>query len=691
MGGILAGETVLGIWDGHDAGAALLRGGDVLFAINEERLSRRKLDVGFPHLSIAACLKFAGLEASQIRTVAASTTDPAKTLTRLFPSLKEEYYLIRRRKKPPRRLDPLRKAFKYRFTELGPNFLSRALSRAHLSSVLEKAGFRDFQLDLVDHHTAHAASAAFCSGFPEALVLTLDGVGDGLSGSAWQLRDGSLDLLKAFPANTSLGIFFEHVTNLMNMRELEDEGKVMALANYAYPVPDEENPLMGIVAADAEALVSPYTSTAMFRELKRIIWRYPSEQFAYMAQRALEHCALGLVRGLAQRTGARRIAAAGGVFSNIKMNMAIAALPGIERIYVFPHMGDGGLALGAAMESNRRRHAVSSYTLKDLYLGPSFSQAEIGEALEKCGADNLVTPAKAGGQRSDYAPGTETNAKTLDSRFRGNDKSDEPSVVPAKAGTQLSGYAPAAESKDSRPWIPAFAGMTDEGMDSRLRGNDTLRQAAGDKKSHCEEPEGRRGNLAPEPPLHVSRPDDLPAVAARAILDGEIVLWFMGRLEIGPRALGGRSILARSDRRDVKDRLNVLLKKRVWYQPFCPSMVIEDAAELLFTEGQDIGDNRFMTMAFRVRQDRLPLMEGVVNIDGTCRPHFVAGENPPYRKMLERIKAETGFGVVLNTSFNIHGEPMVCSPAEALFMLRETGIRYLFLEDLLVENLAAKD
>ncbi len=617
----MAAETVLGIWDGHDAGAALLRGGEVLFAVNEERLSRRKLEVGFPRLSIAACLKFAGLDPSQIRTVAASTTDPAKTLTRLFPSLKEEYYLIRRRRKPPRRLDPLRKAFKYRFTELGPNILSRALSRSRILSLLEKDGFRDFQLDLVDHHSAHAASAAYCSGFPEALVLTLDGVGDGLSGSAWRLRDGSLELLKAYPANTSLGIFFEHVTNLMNMRELEDEGKVMALANYAYPVPDEENPLMGIVTAEADALVSPYTSTAMFRELKRILWRYPSEQFAYMAQRALEHCALGLVRSLAERTGARRIAAAGGVFSNIKMNMAIAALPGIERIYVFPHMGDGGLALGAAMESNRRRNAVSSYTLGDLYLGPSFSREEIQAALEKNGAatptPSPVVFANAGTQCPDYAP-AEANPRTLDSRLRGNDR---------KEGS----------------------------------------------------------------PLRVSRPDDLPATAARAILDGQIVLWFTGRLEIGPRALGGRSILARPDRRDVKDRLNVLLKKRVWYQPFCPSMLIEDAPELLHTEGQDICDNRFMTMAFRVRHDRLPLMEGVVNIDGTCRPHFVAAENPPYRKLLERIKAETGFGVVLNTSFNIHGEPMVCSPAEALFMLRGTGIRYLFLEDLLVENLAAKD
>ena len=99
---------VLGIWDGHDAGAALLKGDQIVFAINEERLTRRKLEVGFPCRSIKACLDYAGIAPSAIREVAASTSDPAKTLTRLVPRLKEEYYLLRRRKKQPKRLDPFK-------------------------------------------------------------------------------------------------------------------------------------------------------------------------------------------------------------------------------------------------------------------------------------------------------------------------------------------------------------------------------------------------------------------------------------------------------------------------------------------------------------------------------------------------------------------------------------------------------
>ncbi|MFH1243011.1 MAG: carbamoyltransferase N-terminal domain-containing protein, partial [Pseudomonadota bacterium] len=114
----------LGIWDGHDAGVALVRGDQIVFAINEERLSRRKLEVGFPYRSIKACLNYEDIPESAITEIAISTSDPAKTLTRLVPSLREEYYLLRRRKKAPRRFDFFKKRFKYRFTELGPNPLT---------------------------------------------------------------------------------------------------------------------------------------------------------------------------------------------------------------------------------------------------------------------------------------------------------------------------------------------------------------------------------------------------------------------------------------------------------------------------------------------------------------------------------------------------------------------------------------
>lgn len=564
-------KYVLGIWDGHDAGAVLLKGDRIVFAVNEERLSRRKLDVGFPFRSIRACLDHEGIGPLEIRDIALSTGDPAKTLTRWVPGLAEAYYLIRRRKRPPGRLDPLKKRFKYRFTELGPNALSRPMSRWYAKRQLRSLGFQDFNLSLPDHHLCHAHAAARSSGFDECLVVTLDGVGDGLSGSIRRFREGRLEHLKAISAKTSLGIFFEHVTNLMNMRELEDEGKVMALANYAYPVNDEDNPLMDIIRTEGLDLVSPYRSTGMFRELKRVLWRFPSEQFAFMAQKALERNALNLIGNALSLTGAEKIALAGGVFSNVKLNMRIAEMDEITNVFVFPHMGDGGLAMGAAMGVNHERFAVPGYALGNLYLGPRFSEKDLVSTLKKSGIS-----------------------------FR-------PVEDPAK-------------------------------------------------------------------------------VAAGLIMKGEIVLWFRGRMEVGPRALGNRSILARPDRTEIKDRLNLALKKRVWYQPFCPSILSDDAASLLRLNGQDVKDNRFMTSAFKVRERYKSLMQGVMNVDGTCRPHFVGDENPMYRDLLLRIQEALGKGVILNTSFNIHGEPMVCSPDDALDMLERTPIRYLFLENFLVEK-----
>ena len=100
----------------------------------------------------------------------------------------------------PRRADPFKKAFKYRFTELPPNAISTALSSRWLKRRLAELGFADFHLEIVGHHAAHASAAAACSGFPEALILTLDGVGDGLSGSLWRWEEGALKLLKALPA-----------------------------------------------------------------------------------------------------------------------------------------------------------------------------------------------------------------------------------------------------------------------------------------------------------------------------------------------------------------------------------------------------------------------------------------------------------------------------------------------------------
>ena len=560
---------ILGIWDGHDSGAAILDGADILFAVNEERLTRRKLEIAFPTQSILLCLKETGLSPSQIKEIAISTWDFSKTLTRVFPHLKEEYYLIRRRKKLPGIFTNIKKMAKYRLTEVGPSSLYEKITRKVVNKELFKLGFSNYNLHLFNHHFCHATSCAFASQFDKALVITLDGIGDGLSGSISLFEEGKIKPISYISGKDSLGVFFEHVTNLLNMRELEDEGKVMALANYAYPVDDSKNPLINFFDVNGVNLKARYSSIAMYYQMKKILWLYPPEQFANMAQRALEVFVTKLVENGIKKTATSNIAMAGGVFSNIKINMLIKDMENIDKWFVFPHMGDGGLALGAAFALAHKLYNISSFDIKDLMFGPKFSDKEIESELKN---------------------------KNLKYRYI----------------------------------------------------------------------------------------EDIEKETANRIAKGEIILWFQGRMEIGPRALGARSILALPNNEEIKDRLNLHLKKRVWYQPFCPSMLKEDALELL--ENYNGEKSPYMTMGYMVKKEKLAELKGVINVDGSCRPQIVDDDKSRYGKLLRELKKITGRGVVLNTSFNIHGEPIVCTPLDAIRTFETTGFDALVIENYLVEG-----
>jgi carbamoyltransferase len=561
---------ILGIWDGHDSGAALLQDGRVRVAINEERLTRRKLEIAFPVLSIAACLAQANLTPDEIDIVAASTSDPAKTLGRLWPGSKERYYAVRRRKAFPGVGARATRALKYRMTEWAPGPISMRISHAVVARVLARHGLSRASLVLVDHHRAHAAAAARTSGFDECAVLTVDGLGDGLSATISTFERGQLTRVAASPARSSIGVFFEHVTNLLNMRELEDEGKVMALADYAAPIEDARNPLLSFIRVENGIVHTAQPGHAMRPALARVHWQFANEQFAYLAQRTVEHAMMALARDAVRLTGKRRLALAGGVVSNVKATRAVRLMPEVEDVFVFPHMGDGGLPLGAAIDA----------------------AAVAGEPLQ-----------------------IEMDRLDLGSRY------DEPSMTAAIG-------------------------------------------AAG---------------------LRACRPDDLPATVASLLEQGRIVMWFQGGMEYGPRALGHRSVLARPDRMQLRDRLNLVLKRRVWYQPFCPSLLESEAPRLL--SDWDGGRNRVMTMAYQVREDERCRLSAVTSVDGTCRPQFVRDDDDgPFARLLREARRQWGSAVVLNTSYNIHGEPLVCSPREAVDVFIRSGADALAMGPFLVER-----
>jgi carbamoyltransferase len=563
--------NILGIWDGHDSGAALLRDGELRFAVNEERLSRRKLEIAFPTRSIKACLAHAGIQPEGVDVVAVSTSDPAKTIGRLWPGSKERYYAVRRRKTTqPGVLSGLTRGLKYRITEWAPGATSRALSRMVLQRQIAGHGLARARLQLFDHHDAHATAAAWAADFAPCAVLTIDGLGDGLSATISAFRDGRLTRVAVSPARSSLGVFFEHVTNLLNMRELEDEGKVMALADYASPIADADNPLLPWLRVRDGVIHTEWPGHAFRPALARVHWRFPNEQFAYLAQRAVEQTAVALARDAVRLTGLSRLALAGGVVSNVKATRRVRLLPDVEEVFVFPHMGDGGLALGAAVLAAAGAGEKVRLNLGGLDLGPAYDLQAIESAVRAAG-------------------------------------------------------------------LPA----------DRVQG--------------------------------------LPRRVAELLADGRIVMWFQGAMEYGPRALGHRSVLARPDRLDIRDRLNLVLKRRVWYQPFCPSLLESEASRLLadWTGGR----NRSMTMAYAVADESRCLMAGVTSVDGTCRPQVIADDEAgPFADVLREARRLWGVGAVLNTSFNIHGEPLVCSPAEAIDVFLRSGADALAIGPFLVSR-----
>jgi carbamoyltransferase len=562
--------NVLGIWDGHDSGAALLQNGRVRFAVNEERLTRRKLEVRFPSRSVDACLAFAGVAPEQIDVVAVSTSDLAKTLGRWWPGTKERYYAVRRRQASPGPVADLTRAMKYRLTEWPPGPGFQALNRLALRGPLARHKLSRAQVTFVNHHEAHAAAAAWAAPFAASAVLTVDGVGDGLSSTISVFREGRLQRVAASTARCSLGVFFEHITHLLNMRELEDEGKVMALADYAAPIADQDNPLLSWIRVQDGVIVTRRPGHRLHRALARIQWRYSNEQFAYLAQRAVEQTCAALARDAVRLTGIDRLTLAGGVVSNIRAMRRIRLLAEVKDVYVFPHMGDGGLALGAAAAAAARSREPIDLNLGDLDFGPSYSDGEVASALRASGLEA------------------------------------EP----------LSGLA---------------------------------------------------------------------ARVAAALEAGRIVMWFQGRMEYGPRALGHRSVLARPDRPDLRDRLNLVLKRRVWYQPFCPSLLDSEASHVFADWTGD--SNRCMTMAYEVATCSRQRLAGVISVDGTCRPQLVPDDQPSeFAALLHEARARWGVGAVLNTSFNIHGEPIVCTPSEAIDVFRRSGADALAIGPYFVER-----
>jgi carbamoyltransferase len=547
----------------HDSSACIVRDGEVLFAVAEERLTRLKHDATFPVRAIGACLDFARVSADEIDVLCQGWSPPRTAFLHdlsCFASGKQRF--------DSRSLLNSARHFTSMWHQRGGENRFRQVFGA------KRARFR-----FVDHHLAHAISAYSYSGLDEAAVLVLDGRGAWEATSLWHGRGGKLEHVWTIPWPNSLGLFYAAFTHYLGFQPYSDEWKVMGLAPYGEPgidlrefISPNDNPYKVstrlLLSRQSAPLAEMISRLGPKREPESEI-DARHKNLAFAVQDACEQAMMTLARAAVEKTGCRNLCLAGGVALNSKANGKIAASGLIDRIFVQPAASDDGVCLGAALAPYLDNGGkLPMHKMRHAYLGPASSEDEIERALQT--------------------------------------------------------YK-----------IPA------------------------------------------------TRVPDPAVAAAEMLANGKILGWFQGRMEFGPRALGGRSILADPRDPEMNAKVNNAVKFREWWRPFAPSMLAEVAGEYL----ESATDSPFMVLTAQVKPEKRAIIPSVTHADGSARPQTVERDvNPLYWRLIREFGNRTGVPVVMNTSFNLRGEPIVCSPTDAIRTFFSSGMDALVIGNFIVDK-----
>jgi len=547
---------VLGLNAFHgDSSAALLRGGELVMAVEEERFNRIKHWAGLPAQSAAACVAHA--DAGSIAHLAISRNPKANFLSKVGRLMSK------------------------------PSLFGQAVNRGVNSARLTRTrqdlqnagvpGLRSTQFHFVEHHRAHMASAFFASPFEEAAVVSIDGFGD-FSSIMWGVGKGNhIQVMGSVRFPHSLGLFYTAFTQFLGFPNYGDEYKMMGLSAYGEPVFKDQ--VRKVVAIEDDQVQLNLDCFRHHREGVEMTWdggqpslgpvyskklleifgqpRVPRSELtsahmnlAASVQAVLEEMYFGLLNYVQKKTRQKAVCLAGGVALNCVANGMIFGRSDFRDVYVQPAANDSGTSIGAAMYVwHEILKQPRQYAMRHVYYGPEYSPDQIRSALD----------------------------------------------------------------------------------------------AAGAAYHFCDE-------------------ETLLRRTAEEIAAGKIVGWHQGRMEIGPRALGNRSILADPRRKEMKDTLNSRIKYREPFRPFCPSILAEHTGEYFETDYS----SPFMVMAYRIKPGQQERIAAVTHQDGTGRLQTVERDvNPLYWKLISRFSEISGVPVLLNTSFN-ENEPIVDTPAQAI-------------------------
>jgi carbamoyltransferase len=577
-------KYILGINDGHCATACLLKDGEMVGCVSEERFNRQKNWSGFPTASVRWLLQEAGIGVGQVDAVVLNYQHsgilnigdgtPTQSGSRLYQRLASLYGRLNLLWVLTEYRLPSLRPFSEKLMVLGEKIRSALLSKERLRPILQ-LGIPAEKIVLADHHTTHIYSLLGWKNLgDEALVITVDGEGDLLSSTVNIWRRGKFERLAQTSRFVSLGLLYTAVTQYMGMKPLEHEYKIMGLAPYCSDyyiektLPVFENLLIG----KDLGFRSRYRTDLFGVYLQDKLRGHRFDAIAGAVQRHTENLLVHLVKNAIRQTGVHRLALAGGVLMNVKASMLLAALPEVEEIFIFPSAGDESTAIGAAFWYYFQQTGRQPQPIADLYFGPSFDDEVENVLLE-------------------------------------------------------------------------------------------------------EETTGR---------YRIEKPERLPERVADLLVRGKIVARCAGKMEWGARALGNRSILADPRNPDIVRIINEQIKQRDFWMPFTPSILEERAGDYLVNPKNIFAP--YMILAFEsTNLARKDLPAAMHPYDFTLRPQVVRQSwNLEYHQIIQEFENRTGVGGVLNTSFNIHGEPIVGTPADALDVFARSGLEYLVLGDCLL-------
>ncbi len=584
----------------HDSAAALVRGGDIVAAAQQERFTRVKHDAGFPREAVLSCMAQAGVRLSDVDHVVFYDKPFVK-----FERLLETYLAF-----APRGFESFRMAMPVWVNE---KLFLRTLLLRKLREI--DPAFAESKLLFSEHHLSHAASAFFPSPFERAAILTMDGVGEWATTSLAVGQGNTLEMRKELHFPHSLGLLYSAFTYYTGFKVNSGEYKVMGLAPYGRPVyapkifeylidlkddgsfrldMDFFNYCTGLTMTNArfDALFGGPPRKAEDRLTQREM------DLAASIQAVTDEIMLRLARSTARDTGCENLCLAGGVALNCVANGKVLRDGAFKRLWIQPAAGDAGGALGAALAVSHLHLGAPRTTerksggdgMKGAYLGPSFAQDDIEARLSAAGADFELY--------------------------------DEEALL-----------------------------------------------------EHC----------------------------TALLANGKALGWFHGGMEFGPRALGARSILGDARSPSMQSLLNLKVKYRESFRPFAPSVLREDVSDwfeldddspyMLLTADVTQAHRHAMTPAqealFGIDKLNVPRSDipAVTHVDYSARIQTVDAEtNPRYHALLSRFKALTGCPVLVNTSFNVRGEPIVCTPEDAFHCFMGTEIEALAIGNCLLRK-----